>query len=693
LILEPCLEGVMLTSHLTQVLTTYADDDRAVWKEFRRELVTDGFSSSTIRKYKGLIKAYIKELAERGLLDEDDPYEQGDPHDRLNQGAVAMSENGQSPSIVSSPDESTADAVSENGRQAVANQEKPDPEREGHKRNAREAEIARMQAERDAEFVQRDANEDPGGSLHKENRHVQSAEPIRGRQEQEELDREKGRQRHEQEDPERLQAAEHLEKLSLADNASSETTTSVQMIETDSESSTCEFENGLGYDTAWTRLRPDDDAGNSEPPPWLQDRGNYDLDYDGPSHPAYVLVAAPYGICVAAPYCKDGRAYTNVSLIWWHFWLRTETIDKSLSAPDVSRVLSTDAEIEPLIRRNIERLYALGDASTNILAHIVSREVVVVSDDYSLVSCHRSFLEYVMKGAWGEEAFMKIIHRIIDWILEYELVEGLTTFTSVRQWLDLTRLDTEATYECLPRTPSGIYSSFEPWDPIESDSRPELRATVANAASIAWHCKEVETHVHETRTTWSHFQASLASAPDSLQLKTWRRYYYIKIAPVCREFLSGLLATDSKVYEDTLGMLQEWVEEHYVTDLVHFDLQGRPDLEKVRREGLREVHGLIQAMMERKHTLKTFAQLASIECLLYSELKPKCVLFVSNPPKKANIRDVEYKKLSETLLSRVILELDAVKTMGDRELIAAKRKQLIWETQAMLSELDAVRKR
>ena len=55
------------------ILTAYVDDDRAVWKEFRRELVEDGFSSSVIRKNKRLIKAYIKELGSRGLLDEEDP--------------------------------------------------------------------------------------------------------------------------------------------------------------------------------------------------------------------------------------------------------------------------------------------------------------------------------------------------------------------------------------------------------------------------------------------------------------------------------------------------------------------------------------------------------------------------------------------------------------------------------------------
>ncbi|CAD6578141.1 MAG: hypothetical protein ASARMPRED_008550 [Alectoria sarmentosa] len=59
--------------HEGSVLTAYADDDRAVWKEFRRELVEDGFSSSVIRKHKSLIKAYIEELGNRGVFDEVDP--------------------------------------------------------------------------------------------------------------------------------------------------------------------------------------------------------------------------------------------------------------------------------------------------------------------------------------------------------------------------------------------------------------------------------------------------------------------------------------------------------------------------------------------------------------------------------------------------------------------------------------------
>ena len=71
-----------ITAHLLSasnregsVLTTYADDDKAVWKEFRKELIEEGFSSSIIRKHKLLIKAYIKELGDRGLLDDEDPHD------------------------------------------------------------------------------------------------------------------------------------------------------------------------------------------------------------------------------------------------------------------------------------------------------------------------------------------------------------------------------------------------------------------------------------------------------------------------------------------------------------------------------------------------------------------------------------------------------------------------------------------
>lgn len=70
------------------ILTAYADDDRAVWKEFRRELVQDGFSSVVIRKHKKIIKAYIEELGGRGLLDEVDPSD--DAEERYHNGDLVV---------------------------------------------------------------------------------------------------------------------------------------------------------------------------------------------------------------------------------------------------------------------------------------------------------------------------------------------------------------------------------------------------------------------------------------------------------------------------------------------------------------------------------------------------------------------------------------------------------------------------
>lgn len=60
------------------VFTTYADDDKAVWREFRRELIQESLPSSVIHKNKKTIKAYIKELASRGVLDDvDEPSDIG----------------------------------------------------------------------------------------------------------------------------------------------------------------------------------------------------------------------------------------------------------------------------------------------------------------------------------------------------------------------------------------------------------------------------------------------------------------------------------------------------------------------------------------------------------------------------------------------------------------------------------------
>jgi hypothetical protein len=54
----------------SSILTSYIDDDKAVWKQLRRELVKKGFSCSVLRKNKRVIKKYLLELGKRGVLDE-----------------------------------------------------------------------------------------------------------------------------------------------------------------------------------------------------------------------------------------------------------------------------------------------------------------------------------------------------------------------------------------------------------------------------------------------------------------------------------------------------------------------------------------------------------------------------------------------------------------------------------------------
>jgi hypothetical protein len=52
------------------ILTSYAEDDKLIWKGFRRELIKEGFSSQLLYKHKKTIKDYVMELGERGALDE-----------------------------------------------------------------------------------------------------------------------------------------------------------------------------------------------------------------------------------------------------------------------------------------------------------------------------------------------------------------------------------------------------------------------------------------------------------------------------------------------------------------------------------------------------------------------------------------------------------------------------------------------
>ena len=84
-------------------------------------------------------------------------------------------------------------------------------------------------------------------------------------------------------------------------------------------------------------------------------------------------------------------------------------------------------------------------------------------------------------------------------------------------------------------------------------------------------------------------------------------------------------------------------------------------------------------------------KLEDISSTFHHDFVPKVADFIDRPPSDKKTRDFEYKKLSEGILAQVILKLDAVETEGDEEL-RFKRRQLVKETQRVLSELDEVGK-
>jgi hypothetical protein len=93
------ITATMQASHTeSSILTSYTNDDKAAWKQLRRELVRKGFSSSVLKRNKGIIKKYLLELGQRGVLDERLSCEHAQDHERSESPDTARSESNSSDS-------------------------------------------------------------------------------------------------------------------------------------------------------------------------------------------------------------------------------------------------------------------------------------------------------------------------------------------------------------------------------------------------------------------------------------------------------------------------------------------------------------------------------------------------------------------------------------------------------------------
>jgi hypothetical protein len=50
-------------------LSTYSEDDKEVWQEFRRKLIVKGFKSNQLDRHKEMLQAYMLKLEQSGVLD------------------------------------------------------------------------------------------------------------------------------------------------------------------------------------------------------------------------------------------------------------------------------------------------------------------------------------------------------------------------------------------------------------------------------------------------------------------------------------------------------------------------------------------------------------------------------------------------------------------------------------------------
>jgi hypothetical protein len=82
----------------------------------------------------------------------------------------------------------------------------------------------------------------------------------------------------------------------------------------------------------------------------------------------------------------------------------------------------------------------------------------------------------------------------------------------------------------------------------------------------------------------------------------------------------------------------------------------------------------------------------ALSSAFHTQWLTKCTQFIMNPPSDLKTRDLEYAKLSESVMAQIVLKADNLEMEGDTE-ARASRKQLVNEATEVLKRLDAVGKR
>ena len=77
----------------------------------------------------------------------------------------------------------------------------------------------------------------------------------------------------------------------------------------------------------------------------------------------------------------------------------------------------------------------------------------------------------------------------------------------------------------------------------------------------------------------------------------------------------------------------------------------------------------------------------AMEKVMYTQYFPECSAFLDSPPSDPKVRETEYKRLSEALITNVLLKIDLVETDGEAA-TRSRREALIQECQDILNNLD-----